>query len=299
MKNKNLISEKELRAIIKDTLVLEVTSFGSGMYFRELTFGECDIKIPPELKQIFNFAKSGGQTGKGIDALPEFKKYFPFVSDINDAVIDELDVIMEYLNIGANIAGVGTLYCTMISIALETFGSLVGALGFADQAKKYKNEAGKANKLSITFDKEIRTKAKSNATNLEAFSSVYPFYVLPLSAKNNEATLDEKILSKDTKEYLSMMNNVRNISDKTISATLASVSDAMKITLDSEEYKRLKAAKLKSHEAESFAIKAQAIKDMKFAAGKAVLHYNGKISPGTIEYSLLKTFMNDVTTFSV
>jgi hypothetical protein len=300
MAEKKVISEDELRFIVKNSLLSEITSFGSGLYFKPVTFGKCEIVIPRELRQITAYAMAGGKEGRGIDALPEFKRIFPFVSDINDAVVKELDTILLYVTTAANIAGIGTLQCTLLSIALRNFANLLSALGFIGPATSARNQSMKADSVSISFDNEIREKATRNAGGqLDGFSSAYPFYVFPKSAQDSASQLDQKTLSRDIQNYKSMMEDVRSVKQTRISDTITAVTNAMGVKLNSKEWEALKSAKLDSHESESLAIKAQAIKDMKFAAAKAVEHYENGVTPGSPLDATLKQFLSDVYRFSV
>ena len=305
MKNKRLISENDIRRIIREAVIKEVTNFGRAR-FRGVEFEPCDIEIPPELKSIFEYATAGGKSGRGIDALPAFQKMFPGVSGITDGVVNSLDTIMGYLNTGLNMAGMTNLSCTMINIAMEMFGSLLMSLGLIEAGQKYGKYAAEGNEqtrsLSVSFDQEIREYAQSNASgNLREYSSLYPFYVLPASAKSSSTSLNAKDLTEDTGNYIQMMNSVRSASESSAAVTLESVSSAMKVKLDNDQYSALKSIppNTKGLKAQSYAIKAQAIKDMQYAAGKAVQHYRGTSAQNSIESSLLESFLTDVIKFSV
>ena len=295
MPDLNLVSDDDLRNIIRKRLVNEITDFGTSLHFKPLQYGTCEIKIPPGLRKIFAYAMSGGRNGKGIDALPAFKKMFPFVIDVQDAVITELDTIMDYLNAAANMAGVGTLQCTLLSIGLEAMAVLLIALGFIEEAKEYKEESKKAGSLSISFDKEIREKGmKVSGGELDGFKSVYPFYVLPRTAKQGPSSVDADLLNKDIDDYESMLTSVKTLEEQDVGKMLFKLSDSMNIELDNKEWGKIKSADLSDRSSDAFAVKAQAIKDLKYAAGRAVQQYQGVVSSGTPESLLLENFLANV-----
>ena len=202
------ISEKKLRVLIKEALVNELVNLGGGVRLTRLSYGKCDITIPESFKALL---KTGGPDGMGIDTVAEFQKMFPGVTELNDAVISELDTIMKYGNVAANILGVGTLQCTLVGLALEKFGELLAAFNIGG-ADKFKEEGKKAGALSLSFDSQIRKKANNNgADQSQGFLSSYPFYVFPQLSKLGSESRDTELLIEDTELYFSKMEAVRNI----------------------------------------------------------------------------------------